>query len=119
MALDAIRFAPEERDALAALVGDLDVVDSGAAADAALLRDGRQYIAFVRRRDEIDRAARRHRRQVVAVAGKGERAIGEREDEAAVADGVAVQHVLANRHRQLSATGADGGNTLPQRSRLV
>src|SRR6266700_1725546 len=98
MALDAIRFAAKERDALTALIDDLDVVDACAAADAALLRDGRQYIAFVRRRDEIDRAARRYRRQVVAVAGKRERAVGEREDEAAVADGVTVQHVLANRH---------------------
>ena len=37
---------------------------------------------------------------VVAVAGEGERRIGEREDEAAVAGAVAVEHVGAHRHAQ-------------------
>src|SRR5260370_40077833 len=119
MALDAIRLAPEERDALAALVGHLDIVDPGAAADAALLGDGRQEIAFMRRCDEVDRAARSHRGQIVAVAGKRERAVGEREDEAAVADRVPVEHVLADGHRQLGVTRPYGTDHHPERLRCA
>ena len=67
----------------------------------------REHVAFVRRRQELDRAALRDRVAVVAVAGERERAVGEREDEAAVADRMAVQHVGAHRHRQLGAPGRD------------
>src|SRR5262249_24688817 len=66
---------------------------------------------------EVDGAARGHCRLIVAVAGEGERAVGERKYEAAVTDGVAVEHVAAHRHRELGMTGADRGDSHPERLR--
>ena len=55
--LIAIALAAEQRDRLAALVGDLDVVDAGAAARAALVRARGQHVALARRREEVDRCS--------------------------------------------------------------
>src|ERR1700758_4233789 len=62
---------------------------------------------------------------VVAVAGKGKGGIGERKDEAAMGDALAVDHVRLDRHRQrrlarldlddLHAEAAAGLVTLPHR----
>src|SRR3954454_18338504 len=73
--LDAVTLAAKQGDALAALVVDLDVVDAGAPADRALLRCRGQHVAHAGRGEKINRAAVRHRRQVVAVAGISEGAV--------------------------------------------
>src|SRR5439155_21639652 len=117
MTLDAIRLAPEERDSLAVLVRHLYIVDPGAAADAALAGESRQTISLTRRCDEVDGTARRDGRQIVAVAGKRECAVGKREDEAAVADRVTIEHVLTHGHRQLGVTGTDGSDRHSHRLR--
>src|SRR5262249_3028434 len=50
--LDPVALAAEQRDRLAALVRDLDVVNPRAPRDAALPGDGGQHVAFARRREE-------------------------------------------------------------------
>ncbi len=107
MTLDPVALAAEQRDGLAALVGNLDVVDARAPGELALVRARGQHVARARRRGELDRAAGRHGVEIVAVARVRERAVGEREDEAAVADLVAVQHVGPHRHRELGEARAD------------
>ncbi len=52
------------------------------------------------RLQEGDGAGLRHGALALAVAGVGEGAVGQGEDEAAVADAVAVQHLRPDRHRQ-------------------
>ena len=85
----------------AALVAHLDVVHA-VAPDLRVLARGRgQHVALVRGRQELDRAAVGDRVRVVAVAGERERAVGQREHEAAMADRVAVDHVGAHGHGEL------------------
>src|ERR1700677_4610580 len=50
-------------------------------------------------RSEGDVALRRDRAQVMAVAGKGKGGIRQREDEAAMGDALAVDHVRLDRHQ--------------------
>src|SRR5450755_3592225 len=70
LSLDAMRLSSKQRNGLATLVPDLDVVDAGAAAQGSFLTYGRKNVVLARRRDEVDAAARRDRRHVGAVAGK-------------------------------------------------
>jgi hypothetical protein len=89
--------AAELRDEVA-VAGDGGVVDAVAAvagADAAL---GDQDVAEAGGGDEEDVAPGRHRDRSPAVAGAGEGRVGEGEDHPAVADGVAVDHVVSDRH---------------------
>jgi hypothetical protein len=97
----------KERDRRAGLVGNFDVVDAAAADQRALARRRGQHVALARRREELDRASRGHGVGVVAVAGEGERAVGQREHESAVTDRVTVDHVAAHGHRQLGKAGCD------------
>jgi hypothetical protein len=59
-----------------------------------------QHVAELAGLEEFDAAAGRHRDLVVAVAGKGKGGVGQREDETAVADLVAVEVPLAHLHAQ-------------------
>ena len=59
---------------------------------------GDQQVAALGRGDEDDVAGLRDGDLVPGVAGERERGVGQREDEAAVRDTVAVHHVVANRH---------------------
>ena len=115
MPVDAVALAAKQRDRPGVLIPDLDVVDTGAPAAAALDARGAQQVAGVRRRDVVDRAALRDRVPVVAVAGEGERAVGEEEDVAAVADRMTVEHVGSHGHRELGAAGRDALDAHAQR----
>ena len=99
------------RDAVGGVHGD--VVNPGAAG-ARPLRGGRhQLLAEPGRAQVGDAAVLRHGALVVAVAGEGEGGIGEREDEAAVADAVAVHHVLAHPHRSVAWPGPTASSVMP------
>jgi hypothetical protein len=74
--------------------GDRDVVDAVAAVARPHPGLGGEHVAAAARRDERDVRARRHRDRTPAVAGTGERCVGEREDHAPVADVVPVDHVV-------------------------
>ena len=75
---------------------------------AAALGGGRgEHVAEVGRGAEADLGAGGDRTPVVAVAGEREGRVGQGEGEAAVADGVAVDHVLAHGHPDHRPTGAD------------
>ena len=100
--LSRVRAAADERDALAALVGDLDVVDAGAAGLRDLDAACGEHVAAPRRREEVDAQPGGDGELVVRVAGEGEGRVGQRRDEAAVADVVAVEHVVAHRHRRVA-----------------
>ena len=76
VALDPVALAAEQRDRLAALVRRPRRRRRRCARRAALVRARGQHVALARRRDELDRAARRDRVQIVAVARVGERAVG-------------------------------------------
>src|SRR6185437_3088022 len=99
--VDAVALPAEQRDRLAVLVADLDVVDARASGPAALDACRVQYLPGVRGRQVIDRAALRDRVAVVAVAGKRKGAVGEQENVTAMADRVPVHHVVAHGHRHL------------------
>src|SRR5580765_3762265 len=85
----AMGAAASVRDRRAIRTHHDQVVESGAAAEPALARYGGQRIASSRRRKEVDGDGRGDRGRSVAVAGESERAVGQREDEAAVTDAVA------------------------------
>src|SRR5262245_13324411 len=87
--------------------GDANVIDAGASTARDLARGGNELVAELARRDEGDVALRGDRAVVVAIAGKGEGGIGEREDEAAMGDALAVYHFWLDHHRQRRAAGAD------------
>ena len=90
--------------------GDADVVDSGPAAARNFPRGRDQHVAELARPDEGDVALRGDRALVAGVAGKGEGGIGQQEDEAAMGDALAVDHVRRNRHRQRRLAGLDLDN---------
>src|SRR5579883_408124 len=79
---------------------DADVVNSGASVARDLMRHSNEAIAKLARADKCDLAMRSHRTMVAAVAGKGESGIGERKDEAAMGDALAVHHVGPDSHGQ-------------------
>ena len=81
------------------LIDDGDVVDAGPPAQRALDSGRAQGLPGVRRLEEGDVGTRRQGHGDVVVAGDRERGVGEREDEAAVGDVVAVHHVVAQQHR--------------------
>jgi len=83
---------------LPALVGHLHVVDAVPALKCLLDTLAGQHVTEVTWLEELDAAASGHRVLVVAVAGKREGGVRQREDEAAVADLVAVQMQFAHRH---------------------
>ena len=71
-------------------------------------RAGGEAVAGQRRADEVDAAAGGHRRQPLAVAGVGEGGVRQAEQLAAVAGLVAVEHLRADGHADLSVSGVDG-----------
>ena len=71
-------------------------------------RRGRgQPVAAAAGRQVGDRRLLRDRALVVAVAGEGEGAVGEGEDEAAMGDAVAIQHVVGDGHGERRLAGCD------------
>src|SRR2546426_7216788 len=92
--LDGRGVAAKQRHRLALLVDDLHVVDPAPAAAFDLHGLGAEMVVDEGRREVVDRAARAHRALVVRIAGETEGRVREREDEAAVADLLAVGHVL-------------------------
>src|SRR3954452_10702967 len=83
------------------------VVEAGAATAGALRRPGDQPFAYSHRLEKADVRACGHGALVVGVARERERGVGEGEDVAAVADAVAVGHVLAHHHRRGCASRRD------------
>jgi hypothetical protein len=92
-----VTAAPELGDELIA-AGDRDVVDAVASVVRAHPGLGGEQVAALARRDEDDVGARCHGDRTPAVAGAGECRVGEGEDHAAVADPVAVHHVVPDGH---------------------
>src|SRR5436305_8407099 len=80
--------------------GDAYIVDAGTPAARNFPRGGDQAIAELARPDEGDVALCRDRALVVRIAGERERRIRQGEDEAAMGDTLAVDHVGLDRHRQ-------------------
>ena len=78
--------AAEHGNRFVVLAGDGDVIDARAAAAGDLGRRGRQYVPGLAGREIGDLVLLGERIAVVAVASKGKAAVGERKDEAAMAD---------------------------------
>src|SRR5256885_85693 len=70
-ALEAVRAATEQRDHFLALVGDLHVIDAGAACARDFSGLGREHVAGPAGRDEVHAQARGHRHLVARIAGIG------------------------------------------------
>ena len=87
--------------------GDADIVNPGASGPRDFPRGRDQPVAELARPDEGDIALGCDRALVVGVAGKGEGGIRQREDEAAMGDAMAVDHVRLDRHRQRRFAGPD------------
>ena len=87
---------------------DGHVVDPRATAQGSLLRGGDQDLALVGRLQEGDVEACGDRPYAAGVAGQREGAVGQGEDEAAMADRVSIEHVAAHGHRELRASGRHG-----------
>src|SRR5579871_1329964 len=87
--------------------GHPHVVNARASAARNLARGGDQEIAELAGLDESDVALGSDRLLVMAVTGKGEGGIGERKDEAAMRDPLAVHHMRLNGHGQRRAAGPD------------
>src|SRR6267142_4672685 len=90
--------------------GDADVVDARSAAARDFPRGCDQHVAELAWPDEGNVALRRDGAVIAGVAGKSEGGIGEQEDEAAMRDALAVDHVRLHRHRQRRLPGLDLGN---------
>ena len=87
---------------------DLDIVDAALSGQRLLDSGGGEHVAQAAGREVVDGAACANGDQIVAVAGESKSAVGQREDEAAVAAAVAIEHVVADRHRQARVAGGDG-----------
>src|SRR5262245_49874339 len=87
--------------------GDAHVIDAGAADARDFARGGDELVAELARPQKSDVTLRCDRAVIVAVAGKGEGGISEREDEAAMGDARAVHHLGLDRHGQRRPAGAD------------
>ena len=94
------RVPAELGDHGAGLIAHSDVVDAAALAALALLRLREETHAEPARRHVGDRAVLRHRGMTMRVARKGEGRVRQRENVAAVAGAVAVEHPLDNRHAE-------------------
>ena len=103
-----VRAAADQRDALAVLVGDhacrrrrcgrrCEISTRVAVSTSPRCAGARKSTVEARGDGEL----------VARVAGEREGRVGERRDEAAVADVVAVEHVVAHRHRQRRRALAD------------
>src|SRR5467141_545066 len=97
-AVNAVGAPAKQRNALAVLVGNADLIDAVAPGAPQLARLGHELIARPRRRQEVDRGCGSHGALVVRVAGKCKGTVGEREDHTTVTDAMAVEHVRAYRH---------------------
>jgi predicted metalloprotease with PDZ domain len=102
---DLRTLAAEHRHHLAVLVRDTHVVDAMAALQRLLLADAGEQVAQLRRAKELDAAAGRHGGLVVAVAGEREGRVGQCEDEATMADAVAVEQLGAHGQAHGGAAG--------------
>src|SRR5262245_9422400 len=109
----------EQGHELAPGVAHLDVVDAAAAPALAFLRDCREDVTLARRLQELDARRNRQRDTVVAVAGVREGTVREREDEAAMADGVPVQHLAPDTHREPGRAGTNVEHADAERVRCV
>jgi len=106
-ALQAVRLAAHHGHQLAALVGDADVVDAGTSGQRDFAPLGGEHVAFAHRREKLGGQAGSDRHLVVTVAGIRKGGIGQRGDDAAVADGEAIEHVTAHDHLHLGVTRRD------------
>src|SRR6266852_1204793 len=79
---------------------DAHIVNSGATGARDFPCHSDQPIAEFARPDEGDVALRRDAALVMGITGKGKRRIRQQENEAAMGDAVAVDHVWLDRHRQ-------------------
>src|SRR6266436_2179265 len=86
---------------------DAHIVDAGSSAARDFARGRDQFVAELARLDEGDVAVGCDRTLVVRIAGEGERRIREQEDEAAMGNALAVDHVRLNRHRQRRLAAPD------------
>ena len=87
-ALHGAGVAPEFRDVDAVLIGDAHVIETGSPLARRLGRGGGQAVAQTGREQVGDRGVLPDDALVVAVAGKGKGAVGQREDVAAMAGAV-------------------------------
>src|SRR4029450_4040055 len=97
-AAELVRAAAKECNTFAPLIAHGDVVDASALRARALFGDRRQLVAEVCGEKELDRRGGCNRHEVIGIAGERECAVGEREDQSTVAEGVAVNRVLPNLH---------------------
>ena len=107
-ALNLRALASEHGNGFTLLVGHTHVVNAMTSAERLLHALASEHVAQPPGLEKLDGAARRHRVLVVAVAGKGESGIGEREDETAVADLVPVEVQRLHRHAHHRAPGFAG-----------
>src|SRR5579864_8613078 len=88
--LDALRAAAEDGDeAAGSALRHFDVIDAAAPGTGTLTRDGDQGLALLRRADEMNLGTGGDGDVITRVAGEGEGAVGQGEDQAAMADVVA------------------------------
>src|SRR6478735_11039103 len=96
---------------------DRHVRDAAAPECRAHVAVGDEHVTEPARRGEGDVGAGRHREAPPRVAGEREARIGQGEDVAAVADGVTVDHVVADRHPHDGVVLLDDGGLHAEASR--
>ncbi len=106
-ALGLVGIAAEERDGSSVLGGDLDIIDAGSPGSTLFFRLGDQDIAELGWVDEGDLCALRDGHPIAGIAGKGEGAVGKREDQTAMAGCMAVQHIVTDDHAKHRVARAD------------
>ncbi|CAM2149124.1 conserved hypothetical protein [Paraburkholderia tropica] len=99
-------FASEHGDGFAGAIRHADVVDAVAAGHHLFDGFGGELVVGLHGAQEFDRAAGSDRVDVVRVAGEREGRIGQREDQAAVADLMAVEEFGPHGHAQTRVAGA-------------
>jgi hypothetical protein len=96
-AADLPGCAAEQRDDPPVAAGYGDIGEAGAAGQRDFGRLGGQGLALLAGAEIADRVVLGDGDAVVGIAGEGEGAVGEREDEPAMADAVAVQMMRRDR----------------------
>ena len=113
LALDAAGVSPKLGTHLARGAGDFNVINAAAPGAVQLAGRGGQLVAQLAGRKKADRAGLGHDPLIIAVAGMGKGGVGQREDQAAMADSMAIEHLLCDLHSHMGLSGRDVDDLQP------
>ena len=115
LTFDAAGVSPELGNHFARGAGDFNIINAAAPGAVQLAGRGGQLVAQLAWGEKTDSASLGHDPLIIAVARMRKGGVGQGEDQAAVADPMAVEHLLCDLHGHIGLSGRDMGDPQPQR----